>query len=80
MGDPVDNDEDNKSSSRPESNKLPKDDEAGKETAVQISICAESDEENEVTSDASEFEENKDRFTSREKESISKRILQNANI
>ena len=49
-------------------------------TAVQISICAESDEENEVTSDASEFEENKDRFTSREKESISKRILQNANL
>ena len=49
-------------------------------TAVQISICGESDEESEVTSDASELKENEDRFTSREKESISKRILQNANI
>ena len=49
-------------------------------TAVQISICAEPDEESEVTSDASELKENEDRFTSREKESISKRILQNDNL
>lgn len=49
-------------------------------TAVQISICAESDEESEVTSDASELKENEDRFTSREKESISKIILQNGNL
>ena len=41
-------------------------------TAVQIFIYAESDEESEVTSDASELKENEDRFTSREKESISK--------
>ena len=49
-------------------------------TAVQISICAESDEESEVTSDASELKENEDRFTSQEKESIMKIILQNGNL
>jgi len=53
-------------------NKLPKDDEAEEQTAVQISIRAEPDEECGVTSDASELKDNEDRFTSREKESISK--------
>ena len=69
MGDPdLRHDEDNRSSSQPESKELPRDNDAGEKTAVHNTIHSGSDDERTGRPDVPQSEENKDRFTRQEKE------------
>ena len=81
MGSPdLRHDEDNDqitSSSQPESEKLPRDNEAGEKTAVHNTIHSGSDDEKTGRPDSPQSEENKERFTRQEKEPTQKSILQN---